>query len=489
MAVLKSYYKKLIEYKWWSAGGALLLLIIAYSYFTSGGGTGPQLATVTRRDITQTVSETGSVKPAHSVDLAFQTGGRIASISADVGNRVYAGQPIVALDASELQAQLAKAHANFDAQTAKLAQDQTSLNNSYADVATILNSAYTNANDAVRIKVDPFFTNAETNNPQLTFTSSNSQSQIDAQAQRIAISTALNAWLTQMNAISATTPTSTLEQNLATAIASMNSIESFLNTLNNTLLNAAALSQTTISTYKGYVSSARTEIDSSLSSANTLLQSIASEKAALASDAATQRSYAADIDNIKAQLSQSTIYSPISGVVTKQDAKVGEIAGPNVVLVSVITDAQFEIDTNVPEVDVAKVSVGDHAQVTLDAYGNNVVFDAVVTSIDPAETVIEGVATYLTKLQFAKPDSRIKSGMTANIDIVSATHTNVLAVPQRAVRRVQDKELATRYLGTKAATSTEDVVVTTGLKGADGYVEILSGLNERDQVVITHAAQ
>ena len=53
--------------------------------------------------------------------------------------------------------------------------------------------------------------------------------------------------------------------------------------------------------------------------------------------------------------------------------------------------------------------------------------------VDPAETIIDGVATYKTTLQFTDEDVRIKSGMTANVDITGLEKKDVLAVPQRAV--------------------------------------------------------
>ena len=135
--------------------------------------------------------------------------------------------------------------------------------------------------------------------------------------------------------------------------------------------------------------------------------------------------------------------------------------------------------------DIARIKIGNAAKVTLDAYGNDVVFDAKVISIDPAETVIEGVATYLTKLHFVKPDSRIKPGMTANIDIVSASHDNALSLPQRAVQKQGSREFVMIYNAlAKNTSSTEERSVTTGLRGSDGYVEILSGLSEGEGVVI-----
>lgn len=487
--MIKQIIGKIWEYKWWSGAVLLVLIITAYFTFNGGGGTSLQLASVERRNVTQVISETGSITPTKSVDLAFRLGGRIAFVSANVGNHIYSGAALVGLDASDIKAQLAKSQANLSGQTARIAQDQTSLNNTYTDIVTTLNSAFTSANDTVRVKIDPLYINGESN-PQLVFysnLSNNAQGQNDSTTQRTQASAILNSWASQISATSNNTPTSTLEQSLATAVSNLNGIETLLNTLNNILLNVPNISQSTILTYKGYVSSARSEVDSALSSVSALSQNIASEKAAIVSDTATQNGFAADVDNLKAQLSQTVIYSPIAGVITVQNAKVGEIAAPNAVLTSVISDQSLEIDTNIPEVDIAKVAVGDQTKVTLDAYGSDVVFDANVISIDPGQTMIEGVATYLTKLQFSKRDSRIKSGMTANIDIVSATHENVLAVPQRAVRKYQNQELVSRYLGNSAATSTEDVIVTTGLRGSDGYVEILSGLNEHDQVVIPHS--
>src|SRR5581483_10901237 len=97
------------------------------------------------------------------------------------------------------------------------------------------------------------------------------------------------------------------------------------------------------------------------------------------------------------------------------------------------SDTKFQIDANIAEADIAKVALGQKATVTLDAYGPDVVFNATVIKIDPAETIVDGVPTYKTTFQFDTPDDRIKSGMTANIDIQGDSHTDVLAVPERAV--------------------------------------------------------
>lgn len=188
----------------------------------------------------------------------------------------------------------------------------------------------------------------------------------------------------------------------------------------------------------------------------------------------------ANARNIQSQLSKTILAAPVSGMITQQDAKVGEMATPNKIIISIIADAKFEIDANIPEADIAKVKIGDTANVTLDAYGNDVNFPTKVVSIDPAETIIEGVATYKTKFQFVNEDGRIKSGLTANIDILTDQRENVLVVPQRAVITKNNEKFVLLDIGQTEPTEQK---VETGLKGSDGMIEIISGLKEGDKIV------
>jgi len=187
----------------------------------------------------------------------------------------------------------------------------------------------------------------------------------------------------------------------------------------------------------------------------------------------------ASVISAKAELDKTVIIAPISGTVTRQDAKVGQIDSANVVIMSLITTANFEIEANVPEADIAKVAIGNIADVTLDAYGNDVLFEAKVVKIDPAETEIEGVATYKTTFIFTKEDERVKSGMTANIDILTAKKENVIVVPTRAVSSKNNE----KFVQVLTDRGPEDVLVAVGLRGSDGNIEIISGVSEGDKIV------
>ncbi|MBN1258188.1 efflux RND transporter periplasmic adaptor subunit, partial [Candidatus Peregrinibacteria bacterium] len=211
---------------------------------------------------------------------------------------------------------------------------------------------------------------------------------------------------------------------------------------------------------------------------------IASQRAMVNQAYANSQRYQAEID-------KTIMLAPIAGVITTIDAKVGEIIFPTTAapkqaaLVSIISDGNYKITSNIAEVDVSKVKTGDVARVTLDAYGNSVKFEAVVSEIDPAETIVESVPTYKTTLRFRDQDPRIKSGMTANLDIVTANKENVLIIPQRAVISHDGSRLV-RILAMEEdgkTTAIHEVPVTTGIRGTEGQMEIIEGLKEGDVVI------
>ena len=190
----------------------------------------------------------------------------------------------------------------------------------------------------------------------------------------------------------------------------------------------------------------------------------------------------AGVASAEASLAKSIIKSPIDGVITNIDPKLGEIvpAGKNVI--SIISYGDYEVEAFVPEADIAKVKIGNLASTTLDAYGSNADFETMVIKIDPAATVIDGVPTYKVTLKFIAQDVRIKSGMTANLDILTNQKNDVLILPNRVINTNNDGKYVT-ILKTVDKSETQDVKITTGLRGSDGNVEIISGLNLGDKVV------
>ena len=181
-------------------------------------------------------------------------------------------------------------------------------------------------------------------------------------------------------------------------------------------------------------------------------------------------------------MAKNNLRSPITGIVTKQSAKEGAIVGANENIVSVISEGEFEIDALVVEADIIDLEVGDKATLSLDAYGEDVLFEAIVIDIDPAAELIEGVANYRTTLEFVEgveSDERIRVGMTADIDLVTAEREKVISIPQRAVIFKEGKKVVRVLEGGVL----REVEVEIGITGGRGQIEIISGIEEGDVIV------
>jgi len=199
---------------------------------------------------------------------------------------------------------------------------------------------------------------------------------------------------------------------------------------------------------------------------------------AIAAQQAQVASAQANVQSIQVNINNASLVSPINGVVTVQNAKVGEVAIAGQTITSIISANNFEIDAYVPETDIGKVAVGDSVNMTFDAFpGEN--FAGKVFYIDPAETIESGVVDYLVKVSFDTPDARIKSGLTANLDINTQTDQNALILPEYAV--IQNA--SGTYVDILQNGAETQVPVTLGIHDQNGNVEIASGVTDGEQVV------
>lgn len=189
-----------------------------------------------------------------------------------------------------------------------------------------------------------------------------------------------------------------------------------------------------------------------------------------------------DIRTLYVQKKLTTIFSPMDGIVSKFDSRVGETVTAGGVVARVSSGGGSVLEAQVPESDVAKMRIGMKALVTFDALTRNDVFSVDVLSIDPASTVIQDVVSYKTEFSIGNVDPRLREGMTANIDIETASVHGVLTVPFRAVVKEGQKSFVEVRRGPGAY---ERVEVSLGLEGDEGMIEAQSGLSEGDEVVVS----
>jgi HlyD family secretion protein len=185
---------------------------------------------------------------------------------------------------------------------------------------------------------------------------------------------------------------------------------------------------------------------------------------------------------VRRQIEDSKIESPISGRVTKINYDIGEQVLNNRAVLSVLTEGDFEIEVLISESDISKVKIGDKANITFDAFGDDYVFQGNVHFIEPAATSISEVIYYKTKILFNNEDDNfsIRSGMTANVDIITDFRENIFAVPFRAVV----SENGDRYVRVLEGRDIKEVPLVLGMRGDQAMVEIISeDLEEGDEIV------
>jgi HlyD family secretion protein len=517
---MKNMLKKVRGFSKSKTGIAVAVIIVvvagAWILIARSHKTTYQFVTVKQGTITEVVSVTGNVTTTRSVALGFENGGTIAAVYYNEGDHVNAGDVIARLDTQNLQAQLAQAQANVDAQTATLknlqagatlqniavsqtalASAKQTLDNSYASVPNTIAGAYASANDAVRNQLAAFFTNAELDNPQLIFPVNNSQIATDISSERLQASSELNTWQTEDQNIAIGAPSSTLDTMLQNTLGHLAVAKTLLTTASDAIVNANNLGTATAATYKTNVTTGLNEVNASIGNVNTLVQAIASEKSSVLqaeaqlnltlagttqnnidAQAAQVEQAQANAQAIQVNIDKAALISPMSGVVTVQNAKTGEIASPGAPVVSLIADNSLEVDADVPEVDIGKIATGDPVSMTLDAFPGET-FTGKVFYVNPAETILSGVVDYLIKVSFDKNDPRMKSGLTANLDVTTQTKSGVLILPQYAVLQ-NDSGTFVETLQNNIMTQTP---VTLGIEDQSGNVEIASGTTQGEQVI------
>lgn len=453
--------------KFWIVG---LVAVAAIAFFVfRGAESAPETLTVHPTVFVQEVSVSGKVVAGSSVDLGFSTGGRVAHVYTKVGDRVSAGTLLAEVENGDVRAALEVARATLASLKAgtrpeEVAVAEAEVTSTRAALADAERDAYTAAANAIT-DIDQFISNPRSANPQLIFSTTDSQAKTAVEAGRAAIEPALAAGTVKLDEVA------TLLARASAALARA--------------IPSGAITQTILDGYIADTATARTSVDAAASSVTSTTAALtAAEKnltlqraPATAEDLAIEE---ARVRKAEADLKKTMIIAPFSGTVTDVDAKVGATLSATAPALSLI-GSDLEIESYVPEVNVALIAVGNPAAVTLDAYGAEVTFSATVGSIDPAETLRDGVSTYRSILAFNAPDVRIRAGMTANVRVTTLHKEQVIAIPQGLVV-VKDGTKIVRI--TEDGKTTLERIVTTGALSSKGEIEIVSGLSDGDRVVV-----
>lgn len=471
---LKKYKKTVII-----VGIIIVLLVLIIGLFIKGGSNGFKTFIATKANVTEKVELAGKVESNAYAELGFEVSGKINSVPVGVGDEVERGQILVQMDSSELYADLKDAEALVNIRKLELDNAEINLDDIKQQQDVLVSSAKRKllASDLEAVAQSKLNT---LDAPTISGTYIGDEGEYKI----IIDSEDVNKQKHPMRVFGIETYSGFIESVRSNTLGTKglyvqlpDSPSQYADTIwyvsipnrrgddYTTNLNAyeAALEARTV---------AIREAESSLTEGSRE-DSIAQAELAQAQ---------ARVDRILSQIEQRTIRAPFGGTVSNMEISVGEIASSGSIVAAVVSDGDYEISLDVPEIDVSKLEVGNKVDIRLDAFGNREIWQGEVTAISQAENYVDGVPVYETLVVFDQVDERIRSGLSSTVSIVTDSKVGVIAVPAEYIDRDSEGNFVNVVTGNSKNKKTEKRYVSTGLRGANGLVEILDGLVEGEVV-------
>lgn len=510
------------------AGGFMMMRLRRVAAAQLAQNSGGEIVTVTSGDLSSSASASGRVVAQREAQLALTSGGLVAEVNVTAGDTVAAGDVLLRLEMAELERAVASAEQSVIIQEANLADLQTAA--SAAEVASA-EAAVANAQAALADLQD---------GPSAAEIASAEADVRAAQADVAAASARLNNAQGNASAAEIQAAQYTLDQAQAAATQAAEQHSTVLATEPGGFLTAEQLAEIELSARaaavqanaqlaaaeealdallngdSSSVESARAGIgvaaaqrDAAQARLDLLLQDVSAAQVASAeanlaqAEASLDRLQAgpsssqvamAEIQVASARLSlqraennlaNTTLVAPFAGVVTAVNARVGEQAGG--VLVEMVDSSSLEVVLDVDEVDIAAITVGQAAVISLEAWPDDE-FSSEVTAIAPSATETAGstLVTYAVYLSLTDTERPVRVGMTANASLETARRDDVLLAPNAAIQADRSNGTYSVTLVERDAAGNptyETVPVTIGLRD-NRYTQIVSGVAEGDELLI-----
>jgi HlyD family secretion protein len=212
-------------------------------------------------------------------------------------------------------------------------------------------------------------------------------------------------------------------------------------------------------------------------------------KAEIAKSEAQVAQAKAALENAQEDLRNSTIVSPINGLVLSRDVNVGDavssilVLGSQAPLLVTLGDiSEVYVQGKVDEADIGKVYLNQPARIVVEAFKDKK-FTGKVTKISPLGKEKDNVTTFEVRVSISNPTGELKANMSANAEVVLEEKKNVLMVQEASLIYDKDRNASVELPDPKAPNGRKKVNVKLGISNGV-KTEIVSGLNEKQQVVL-----
>jgi RND family efflux transporter MFP subunit len=187
----------------------------------------------------------------------------------------------------------------------------------------------------------------------------------------------------------------------------------------------------------------------------------------------------ARLDELRINLANTVIVSPVNGFVAKRSVDPGAFVSQNAPVVDVVDISRVRLVVNVVERDLKELQTGDVAKVEVDAYPGEM-FQGRIARLAPV--LDPATRTAPIEIEIPNPDVRLKPGMYARVGITTDTKKESLVVPVNAVADLGGRRGVFQHVNGVAIFRTVELGTEV-----DEIIEVLGGLAEGDQVITTGA--
>ncbi|MFH1582540.1 MAG: efflux RND transporter periplasmic adaptor subunit [bacterium] len=500
----------------------ILAVIIIFQIFSGNGKEEFKTVKVERGDVFSEVTETGQVQKGDKISLSFKNSGKVSAIYVKTGDEVQRGTLLMKLDTSTLSLQLKESQAVLNLAQVKLdklivgltpeeiQKYQTAVNNKEIALDVAKQSLLSANEDALNTLEDSYLKSYNAyitvDDIQITYFKKIDQEGIIIRENKDNMLIALNGikssldtaknYLTQIEIDTALSNIKTRLSEIASALTEIRGVCESPNYRN----DVSSADKTSLDTHRGYINTALSNVtddQQAVASAklaiNTAQGNLQAAKDDLAFVTADPREEdislcqnqvdqaQAQVDVLNSQISDSYLRSPVKGQVTKIMKRVGELAQAALqdTAAVVLPADPYKIEVNVYEEDVVNVVVGNPVEIMLVAFPDKL-FAGKVISIDPAEIMVDEVVYYKTIIEFDETPEDLRPGMTTDLNIRTDLRENVLTLDEDAIQKKDGKTI----VEVLKEGEVKEREVSIGLKGNNNLVEVISGLEEGEEVIL-----
>jgi len=208
-------------------------------------------------------------------------------------------------------------------------------------------------------------------------------------------------------------------------------------------------------------------LEAELASKNAQLGSVRIELTARA------RGSTALAESLAARITEGDVRSPLAGVVLAKYVEAGEVVAPNQPLFRVGSVDELRVECAVDEADIARIVPGKVVAITLYAFGGRVFRGHVVEIAPDADRAKK---SFLVRVKLDDPPAGLRSGMSAEVNVVVDEHPGALLVPAESIDAHGEVWVV---VGGRAQKRAVEVGIRDVLR-----VEVIGGLHEGEQVVV-----